>query len=199
MTRLEAAAGESDTAYTAVKRAMDLIGSLAGLLVMAILYLPIAVAIKLDSPGPVLFLSDRAGLGGRLFRVCKFRTMHVTSPVSGHKPDVDDERVTAVGRFLRRTSLDELPQCYNILRGEMSLVGPRPEQVAFLSRYSDPHRRRFDVKPGLTGWWQVNGRKQPMYEHAAEDVYYVDHQSIWLDLSILCRTIYAVVNGRGAV
>jgi lipopolysaccharide/colanic/teichoic acid biosynthesis glycosyltransferase len=192
-------AGEADVSYAAVKRTVDILGALVGLAATAIAYIPIAIAIKFDSPGPVLFVTDRAGLGARLFRVYKFRTMHVTSPASGHKPDPDDERVTAIGRFLRRTSLDELPQCYNILRGDMSLVGPRPEQVAFLHRYQGQDRRRFDVKPGLTGWWQVNGRKQPMYDHAAEDVYYVDHQSLGLDLIILCRTVFAVLNGRGAV
>jgi len=183
----------------AIKRGMDVVGALVGLAMTAVAYVPIAIAIKFDSPGPVFFVSERAGLEGRLFRVYKFRTMHVTSPASGHKPAADDGRVTVVGRFLRRSSLDELPQCYNVLRGEMSLVGPRPEQVPFLDRYSGADRRRFDVKPGLTGWWQVNGRKQPMYEHASDDVYYVDHQSLRLDLLILCRTVSAVINGRGAV
>jgi lipopolysaccharide/colanic/teichoic acid biosynthesis glycosyltransferase len=192
-------AGSGDVVYPVLKRAIDIVGSLVGLLATGIAYLPIALAIKLDSPGPVFFLSDRAGKGEDLFRVYKFRTMHLTSPNSGHKPDTGDERVTRVGRFLRRTSLDELPQCYNILRGDMSIVGPRPEQVAFLERYCGQDRRRFEVKPGLTGWWQVNGRKQPMYEHAADDVYYVDHRSLWLDIVIICRTVTAVLNGRGAV
>jgi sugar transferase EpsL len=191
--------GGADVSYQAAKRLVDVVGASLGLVVTAIAYLPIALAIKLDSPGPVLFLSDRAGLGARLFRVYKFRTMRAASPNGGHKPDANDERLTRVGRFLRRSSLDELPQCYNVLRGDMSLVGPRPEQVVFLERYVGSDRRRFDVKPGLTGWWQVNGRKQPMYDHAAEDVFYVDHQSLRLDLEILCRTVFAVLNGRGAV
>jgi lipopolysaccharide/colanic/teichoic acid biosynthesis glycosyltransferase len=190
---------ESDVLYQVVKRALDIGGSLIGLMVTLLLYVPIAVAIKLDSPGPVIFTSDRAGRKERLFRVYKFRTMHVTSSPEGHKPVENDERVTRVGRFLRRTSLDELPQCYNVLRGDMSIVGPRPEQVVFLDAYQGVLRRRFDVKPGLTGWWQVNGRKQPMYTHAEEDVYYVEHQSLWLDLVILVRTVKAVIGGRGAV
>ena len=198
-TETKPSADESDVLYQVVKRALDIAGSLAGLLLTTLVYVPVAVAIKLDSPGPVIFTSDRAGWKARLFRVYKFRTMHVTAAPVGHKPIENDERVTRVGRFLRRTSLDELPQCYNVLRGEMSLVGPRPEQVAFLDAYQGVLRRRFDVKPGLTGWWQVNGRKQPMYDHAEEDVYYVEHQSLSLDLIILVRTVKAVVGGRGAV
>jgi lipopolysaccharide/colanic/teichoic acid biosynthesis glycosyltransferase len=104
-----------------------------------------------------------------------------------------------LGWFLRRTSLDELPQFFNILRGEMSLVGPRPEQLPFLANYAVWQRQRFTVKPGLTGWWQVNGRKQPMHEHIDEDIYYVEHQSLWLDLIILWRTLGAVLGGKGAV
>lgn len=125
--------------------------------------------------------------------------MYLNSSGHGRKPGPNDDRVTRVGRFLRRTSLDELPQCFNILRGEMSLVGPRPEQLVFAARYLDWQRRRFTVKPGLTGWWQVNGRKQPMYEHIDEDIYYVEHCSLWLDFIILCRTVQAVLSGKGAV
>jgi lipopolysaccharide/colanic/teichoic acid biosynthesis glycosyltransferase len=153
------------------------------------------------------------GRDGREFEMLKFRSMRLAPPEEQTLPgnvtqlptDVGpggvegDDRRTAVGTLLRRTSLDELPQLLNVVRGDMSLVGPRPEQVAFLDRYSGRDRRRFEVKPGLTGWWQVNGRKQPMYEHAAEDVYYVDHQSLRLDLVILFRTVFAVLNGRGAV
>ncbi len=190
---------ESDVLYRTVKRALDIGGSLIGLLFTALVYVPIAVAIKLDSSGPVIFASDRAGWKERLFEVYKFRTMQMTTSPTGHKPTENDERVTRVGRFLRRTSLDELPQCYNVLRGEMSIVGPRPEQIAFMDTYQGRERRRFDVKPGLTGWWQVNGRKQPMYDHAEEDVYYVEHQSLRLDLIILVRTVGAVIGGRGAV
>ena len=185
--------------YRTVKRALDIGGSLIGLLFTLLVYVPIALAIKLDSPGPVVFVSDRAGWKRRLFKVYKFRTMHVTSSPVGHKPIENDERVTRVGRFLRRTSLDELPQCYNVLRGDMSIVGPRPEQVAFLHAYQGVLGRRFDVKPGLTGWWQVNGRKQPMYHHAEEDVYYVEHRSLRLDLLIMVLTFKAVIGGRGAV
>ena len=128
----------------------------------------------------------------------KFRTMHLDSGRNGLKPGPDDERVTRVGAFLRRASLDELPQFLNVLGGEMSLVGPRPEQLPFAPLYQGVERQRFAVKPGLTGWWQVNGRKQPMYEHPQEDLYYVQHRSLRLDLLILWRTAHAVLSGDGA-
>ena len=185
--------------YQIAKRFMDIIGALLGLLFTALMYLPMAVAIKLDSLGPVIFAQERVGKDLQHFKCYKFRTMYWNGTSYGKKPGQNDERVTRVGRFLRRTSFDELPQFFNILRGEMSLVGPRPEQLVFAARYQDWQRRRFTVKPGLTGWWQVNGRKQPMHEHIDEDIYYVEHRSLWLDLIILWRTCGAVVGGKGAV
>ena len=124
--------------------------------------------------------------------------MRLEAPGYGPKPDADDDRVTSVGRFLRRTSLDELPQFWNVLRGEMSLVGPRPEQLAFIGKYDAWQMRRFIAKPGLTGWWQVNGRPQPLYDHIEYDIYYVEHCSLRLDLLILLRTARAVLSGEGA-
>jgi len=177
---------------------MDVIGGLAGLLVTALLYVPLSIAIKLDSPGPVLFTQDRLGKDEILFRIYKFRTMYMDVANGNAKPAVDDSRVTRVGRFLRHSSLDELPQFYNVLRGDMSLVGPRPEQLPLAIHYQGWQRRRFAVKPGLTGWWQVNGRPQPMYEHVAYDIFYVDHRSTRLDLVILLRTIRAILSGEGA-
>jgi len=196
---LELAEDEAGGMIAFVKRCMDLAGALVGLCVTAVLYVPIALAIKWDSPGPVIFAQDRVGKDERGFVLYKFRTMYLNSNVHGTKPGPADERVTRVGRFLRRTSLDEFPQFFNILRGEMSLVGPRPELWVFEAEYQDWQRRRFLVKPGLTGWWQVNGRKQPMHEHIDEDIYYVDHCSIWLDLEIIWRTWGAWFSGRGAV
>jgi lipopolysaccharide/colanic/teichoic acid biosynthesis glycosyltransferase len=189
---------KNNTTYF-LKRFLDIAGASIGAGITVLAYIPIALAIKLDSPGPVIFSQERAGKDEQVFRVYKFRTMYLNSSQNGLKPGPNDERTTSVGRFLRRTSLDELPQFFNILRGEMSLVGPRPEQLAFVAHYKEWQRRRFVVKPGLTGWWQVNGRKQPMYEHIGEDIYYVEHCSLMLDLMILCRTIWAVLNGRGAV
>jgi lipopolysaccharide/colanic/teichoic acid biosynthesis glycosyltransferase len=182
-----------------LKRSIDVIGGLVGLGLTGFVFVPIAVAIKVDSPGPVIFVQDRIGQNEHVFRMYKFRTMHPRASGQGPKPAPNDERVSRIGRFLRRTSLDELPQFLNILRGEMSLVGPRPEQAVFFSRYLDWQKRRFLVRPGLTGWWQVNGRKQPMHEHIDEDIYYVDHCSLRLDLLILWRTVRAVWSGQGAI
>lgn len=185
--------------YATAKRAIDLAGALVGLLVTALVYVPLAIVIKRESPGSVIFAQERLGKDGRIFRVYKFRTMWMSPSSHGPKPAAEDNRVTRVGRFLRRTSIDELPQFYNILRGEMSLVGPRPEQLPFAAHYQTWQLRRFAVKPGLTGWWQVNGRKQPMYEHTEYDLYYVEHRSLWLDLIILSRTVRAVITGEGAI
>jgi lipopolysaccharide/colanic/teichoic acid biosynthesis glycosyltransferase len=185
--------------YSVVKRALDLLGGLVGLAATALLYIPLSIAIKLDSPGPVIFTQDRLGKDETLFRIYKFRTMHLEASNGYAKPLVDDSRVTRLGRWLRRRSLDELPQFYNVLRGDMSLVGPRPEQLPLAAHYHGWQRRRFSVKPGLTGWWQVNGRPQPMYEHVEYDIYYVDHHGLRLDLIILLRTFRAVLSGEGAV
>jgi lipopolysaccharide/colanic/teichoic acid biosynthesis glycosyltransferase len=185
--------------FQTAKRLMDILVSLLGLFFTGLIYIPIAIAIKLDSPGPVIFAQERLGKDLKHFRCYKFRTMNWCSTFYGKKPGLNDERVTRIGRFLRRTSLDELPQFCNIIRGEMSLVGPRPEQLPFLDHYAAWQRQRFLVKPGLTGWWQVNGRKQPMHEHIDEDVYYVEHCSLSLEFLILWRTFSAVFSGRGAI
>lgn len=185
--------------YQIVKRFVDIIGALLGLVFTAFIYLPIAVAIKIDSPGPVIFAQERLGKNLKHFKCYKFRTMYLNLNKHGQKPDSKDERVTNMGHFLRRSSIDELPQFFNILQGEMSLVGPRPEQSPFLAHYEVWQRQRFKVKPGLTGWWQINGRKQPMHEHIDEDIYYVENCCLALDFMILWRTVSAVLSGRGAV
>jgi lipopolysaccharide/colanic/teichoic acid biosynthesis glycosyltransferase len=185
--------------FTYGKRLMDIVGGLVGLGATALVFIPIAVAIKADSPGPVIFAQERVGKDECSFIVYKFRTMYLNLSGHGVKPGPSDDRVTRVGRFLRRSSLDELPQFYNVLRGDMSLVGPRPEQKVFQAQYQDWQRRRFTVKPGLTGWWQVNGRKQPMHQPIDEDIFYVDHGCLSLDIKILWRTFSAVIGGKGAV
>ena len=185
--------------YAVVKRGLDLTLAVAVALVSTPLGLGIAVAVRRDTPGSVLFRQQRVGRGGRPFMMYKFRSMTVESPTFGPKPErMDDERVTRVGRFLRRTSLDELPQLLNVLRGEMSLVGPRPEQPFLVERYETWERERLTVLPGMTGWWQVNGRKQPMHEHVEEDLFYVRNRSLWLDLRILVLTVVAVFRMNGA-
>ena len=193
------------------KRVCDVIGAVLGLVITAPLWLLIALAIKLDDPGPILFKQPRVGEGGRLFNMYKFRSMRVgaekleqtlaTTDEQGrviHKRP-DDPRVTRVGRLIRRTSMDELPQFLNILNGDMSLVGPRPEMPWLVEQYEPWQRKRFEVPQGLTGWWQVNGRSDKlMHLSTDEDLYYIRHYSLWLDIKILWRTVSVVLSRRGA-
>lgn len=155
-----------------------------------------AVAIKRTSPGPVFFRQERAGLHGRTFRVVKFRTM-VHDP-EGNPLFPDDDRITSAGRWLRRFSLDELPQLVNVVVGDMSIVGPRPTLPYQVERYTPEQRRRLDVRPGLTGLAQLRGRNAIQWSERIEhDLEYVDNQSLWLDLSLLLRTVPAVLRGQG--
>jgi lipopolysaccharide/colanic/teichoic acid biosynthesis glycosyltransferase len=159
-----------------------------------------AIAIKLDSRGPVLYRQRRAGLGGAPFEVVKLRTMRLgADPVGVGTPVLEgDPRVTRVGRFLRRFSLDELPNLASVLRGDMAIVGPRPTLEAQVELYTPRQRRRLEVKPGITGWAQVNGRAGiPWDERIELDVWYVDHRSARLDLRILARTARLLVSGHG--
>jgi lipopolysaccharide/colanic/teichoic acid biosynthesis glycosyltransferase len=159
-----------------------------------------AIAIKLDSRGPVLYRQRRAGLGGAPFEVVKLRTMRLgADPVGVGTPVLEgDPRVTRVGRFLRRFSLDELPNLASVLRGDMAIVGPRPTLEAQVELYTPRQRRRLEVKPGITGWAQVNGRAGiPWDERIGLDVWYVDHRSARLDLRILARTARLLVSGHG--
>jgi lipopolysaccharide/colanic/teichoic acid biosynthesis glycosyltransferase/GT2 family glycosyltransferase len=194
-----------------VKRAMDASCSLVGLIATAPLFPVLAVAIKLDSPGPVFFVQERAGENGRPFQMVKLRTMvdgaekklaelvDVESLSSPAFKLCDDPRITRVGHFLRRTSLDELPQLWNVLKGEMSLVGPRPEEMRVVRLYNDWHRQRLAVKPGITGPMQVNGRADlSLAERVQLELDYMRHYSLWKDVNILARTVIAVVSGRGA-
>ncbi|MDQ3773051.1 MAG: sugar transferase [Pseudomonadota bacterium] len=180
-----------------VKRALDVGVALAGLCVSAPLLGVVAVAIRVTMGSPVYFRQERPGRGGRPFRIVKFRTMRDTEP--GEDPLTSDAmRLTALGGWLRRTSLDELPTLWNVLSGEMSLVGPRPLLTRYLCRYSAEQARRHEVKPGMTGWAQVNGRNAISWEEKFQyDVWYVDHQSLSLDLRILARTVAKVLKGEG--
>ncbi|MGZ6313318.1 MAG: sugar transferase [Candidatus Limnocylindrales bacterium] len=192
------------------KRLLDLIGSALLLLVLAPLMAAIAILIRRDSPGPALFQQDRVGLHGRPFRVVKFRTMSrdaegrlpglmTQNRIQGHAFKMDhDPRITRVGRRLRRMSLDELPQLWNVLRGDMSLVGPRPPLPSEVAGYDIWHRRRLSMKPGMTGLWQVRARREPDFDRWVEtDLEYIDHWSFWLDLRIIVRTVPAVLSGQG--
>lgn len=184
--------------YLFIKRLMDILGALLSILCTLWLYIPVMILIKLDSPGAAIFGQWRVGKNEKLFRCYKFRTMVSTETDNKHKPNDEDERVTKVGKLLRRWSIDELPQFWNVLMGDMSLVGPRPELPYFVNSYQDWQHRRFEFKPGLTGWWQVNGRKQPMHNYIDEDIYYVENASLKLDIIILLRTTGAVLGGKGA-
>ena len=209
-----------------LKRLVDLVGSTVGLIITAPLIALIAAAITLDSPGPVFFRQERIGTGGRRFRVWKFRTMRNGAPDAAHrelirkmfngqeaeaghgngngKPVyklVNDDRVTRVGRWLRRTSLDEVPQLFNVVRGEMSLVGPRPPLTYEFDAYDHWQFDRLTVLPGITGLWQVSGRNLLTYRQMCElDLEYVRRWSLWLDLKILFKTIPVVLfnSGRAA-
>jgi len=158
----------------------------------------VALAIRVTMGAPVMFVSERAGLGGKAFRFLKFRTMREGKVKVRGEGEGDGERLTKLGRFLRATSLDELPQLLHVLSGKMALVGPRPLPVAYLPRYSAEQMRRHEVRPGITGWAQVNGRNELDWEEKFRlDVWYVDHRSLWLDAKILFLTALKTVRGSG--
>jgi exopolysaccharide biosynthesis polyprenyl glycosylphosphotransferase len=184
-----------------IKRTFDVAVSFLLLALLSPLMLFIALWVWLDSNGPVLIHQRRVGAGGEIFFMHKFRTM-LWEPEKLDRAAVKrqrDPRVTRAGRFLRRTSLDELPQLWNVVRGEMSLVGPRPELPAIVDLYEPWQRKRFAVPPGMTGWWQVNGRSErSMHLNTEIDLYYVQNYSILLDVQILLRTLGAVIKGKGA-
>lgn len=194
-----------------VKRSFDLVFSVLLLPLNLILMTFISIAIYLEDRGPILFRQKRVGENGQLFEMLKFRTMvpeaeTLRGDIETHNAEgqlihkkANDPRVTRVGRFLRRTSLDELPQVFNILKGDMSLVGPRPELPYLVDSYQPWQRKRFTVPQGLTGWWQVNGRSdKPMHLNTEDDLYYVYNYSVFLDILILIKTVGAVLRGEGA-
>ncbi|HUG13249.1 MAG TPA: sugar transferase [Opitutaceae bacterium] len=179
-----------------MKRLFDIVGAFVLLILLLPLLLVIAVLVRVKLGSPVLFRQARPGRGARLFTLVKFRTMVVAAP--GAPPAPDSERLTSFGRRLRASSLDELPELWNVLRGEMSLVGPRPLLTAYLDRYSPEQARRHEVRPGITGWAQVNGRNATTWEERLRlDVWYVDSHSLALDLRILLRTVRLVCSREG--
>jgi lipopolysaccharide/colanic/teichoic acid biosynthesis glycosyltransferase len=180
------------------KRALDVAGASVGLLVSAPFLAAAAAAVKLEDRGPVLYRQRRVGKGGSEFDLLKLRTMVVGAERlgAGYAVDESDPRITRAGRVLRRLSVDELPQLWNVVRGDMSLVGPRPTLAYQVERYTERQRRRLEVKPGITGWAQINGRASlPWSERIELDVWYVEHRSLWLDLRILARTPFALFTG----
>jgi len=180
-----------------LKRLFDIMVASIALVILAPLLITLAAAVRIALGSPVLFRQLRPGFGGRSFQLLKFRTMRNAVDSTG-APLPDSERLTGFGRFLRATSLDELPELWNVVRGDMSLVGPRPLLVQYLDRYSPEQARRHEVRPGLTGWAQVNGRNAIDWpQKLAMDVWYVDNRSFWLDLRILARTIGQVLSRKG--
>ena len=186
-----------------VKRISDIVFSALGLLVLSPLFLLIAILVRCTSKGPAVFRQERLGREAKVFRICKFRTMAENSEHtgSGVYSDRNDSRVTKVGRFLRATSLDELPQLWNILRGDMSFIGPRPPLTYHpwtIDRYSEEQLRMFRVRPGITGWAQVHGRRElEWHERLRLNVWYADHVSFALDLQIIFLTVGVLLTGKG--
>jgi exopolysaccharide biosynthesis polyprenyl glycosylphosphotransferase len=183
-----------------VKRIMDIIFASVCIIFLAPVMAVFAILVKRNSPGPAIFKQKRVGLNGKQFQFYKFRTMHVDTPKYAVTPGSgDDPRITGIGRFLRRFSLDELPQLFNVLKGDMSMVGPRPEMPFIVETYSDIMANRLRVKPGITGLWQISAdRAKQIHDNIDYDLYYVENFSPLLDVVILLRTIFMAVIGRGA-
>ncbi|MCC5983381.1 MAG: sugar transferase [Rhodobacteraceae bacterium] len=180
-----------------MKRGMDLLGAVIGLLLLSPILFVVAILIRHQMGAPVLFRQTRPGLQGKPFQMIKFRTMRDAVDAQG-KVLPDAERLTRLGRFLRSSSLDELPELWNVLKGEMSLVGPRPLLMEYLPLYSSEQARRHEVRPGVTGWAQINGRNAISWDQKfALDVWYVDNRSLWLDLKIIWLTIRKVFQREG--
>ncbi len=186
--------------YLFFKRVLDIIFAFFALVLFLPLWMIIALAIRLNSTGPALFKQERVGKNGTFFVMWKFRTMYQNVKNQEYAPKTShDARVTRVGKFLRRTSLDEVPQFWNVLVGSMSMVGPRPEMPFIVEKYTEWQKRRLDVKPGLTGLWQILGRKDlPLHENIEYDFYYIKNQSFFLDVVIIIKTVFITLTGKGA-
>jgi len=184
-----------------VKRGCDVIGSLFLLVMLFPLFVVVAILIKMDSPGPVFFRHRRVGKDGDHFVLWKFRSMRTDVPEYEASPrSVADDRLTRIGRLIRRMSVDEMPQLINVLKGEMSLVGPRPEMPFIVARYHPVEYKRLIAKPGITGLWQISpARAFPIHENLQYDLHYIHNQNLFLDCSIILRTIAAIIRGVGAV
>jgi undecaprenyl phosphate N,N'-diacetylbacillosamine 1-phosphate transferase len=183
--------------YKFIKRLLDVILSVIGLIILSPILLITAIAIKLESKGPVIFQQDRLGLNGKAFKIYKFRSMCVGAEKDGVYETKGDMRVTKVGRIIRKTSIDELPQFVNIIKGDMSIIGPRPTLTYHpwpIEKYTNEQRKRFNVRPGVTGWAQINGRKDVPWDKRIEyDVWYVDNLSFGLDFKIFFKTLIKVL------
>ncbi len=203
---------EEKIVYKILKRTVDIIGSLLGLIILSPIFLILSIVVKADSPGPIFFAHKRLGYNGNLIRIYKFRTMVINAEelLNNLSPEQKEEfaknfklesdpRITKVGNFLRKSSLDELPQLLNILKGELSIVGPRPIVEKELKNYGIYGEKLLSVKPGLTGNWQANGRSDTTYEERVEmDMQYIDNRSIFMDIKIIFKTFSAVIKKQGA-
>ena len=184
-----------------LKRGIDIVVALFVLMLLAPALVAVGILIRLESRGPALFRHSRVGEGGKEFELWKFRSMRIDALKYGRSPaSSSDSRLTGTGRAIRRLSLDEIPQLVNVLKGEMSLVGPRPEMAFIVYQYTALERKRLLVKPGLTGLWQISAhRGTPIHQNLQYDFYYIQHKSLRFDIAILLRTIPAVICGIGAV
>ena len=197
--------------YEAIKRLIDIICSFVGILVLSPLFIIIAIIIKFTSKGPVFFSQKRVGRNGKEFDMYKFRSMVVNAEELKEKLAAqnemsgpmfkmkDDPRVTKVGKFIRKTSLDELPQLWNVLKGDMSLVGPRPSLPKEVAQFEDWMHRRLEVKPGLTCYWQVSGRNNIDFEDWMKlDIRYVEEKNLWIDIKLICKTVFVLFGDKNA-
>lgn len=200
-------------AYEFIKRVFDIVSSIMALIVFSPIILILIIIVRLDSKGPVFFGHKRIGYNGKTISIYKFRSMveNAEEILRNFTPEQkaefeknfkldDDPRITKIGNFLRKTSLDELPQLINIIKGDMSVIGPRPIVQREVEKYGEYADKLFSVKPGLTGYWQANGRSDTTYEERVQmDMYYIDNRSIWLDIKILFKTVISVIKKEGAV
>lgn len=186
--------------YPFLKRSFDLAVSIVTLVVLSPIFMVLALLVKMDSEGPIIFRQKRVGKNGKEFDFFKFRTMYVTSnPYAVTPSGSEDPRITRFGRWLRRSSLDELPQFWSVLRGEMSIVGPRPEMPFIVNSYTEEQRERLKVKPGITGVWQISAvRGEPIHANMEYDLFYIEHRSLLLDLIIMVKTVLTAIRGIGA-
>lgn len=179
------------------KRTIDFVGALTGLLILSPLFVLVTIGLYFANQGKPFFFQTRPGKNGALFQIIKFKTMNDNKDENGNLLS-DAERLTKVGSFVRKTSLDEIPQLINVIKGDMSLIGPRPLLTNYLHLYNDFQNRRHEVKPGITGWAQVNGRNSISWDKKFElDIWYVDHISFWVDIKIILKTIQRVVQSEG--
>lgn len=199
--------------YNAIKRFLDILISIIGLIVLLPVFLILGIIIRIDSPGPILFAHKRIGKNGKEIKILKFRTMYKDAEEMIKKFDEkqmkeykenyklkDDPRITKIGNILRKTSLDELPQIFNIIKGDLSIVGPRPVVESELEKYGKNKDKFLSVTPGLTGYWQANGRSTTTYEQRMNmELYYVENRSLWMDIKIFFKTFVSVVKKEGAI